>query len=176
MEYLDVLDQNGVPTGQVKLRSEVHRDGDWHKSAHIWIINDNNELLIQKRSPNKDLYPNMWATSSAGHLTAGQSSIEGAMRELKEELGIDLPEDKFEYLFSVKRQSSNGTFINKEFNDVYLVKLNLNISEVVLQEEEVSEIKFVHYKELEKLVNNRQEDIVAYDEEYRRLFEILQER
>ena len=44
-EYFDILDENGNKTGQTKLRSEVHRDGDWHKAVHIWIFNDKGEAL-----------------------------------------------------------------------------------------------------------------------------------
>lgn len=58
MEVLDILDKNGNRTGEVKPRKEVHSNGDWHKGFHIWIINSKKELLIQRRSPNKDVYPN----------------------------------------------------------------------------------------------------------------------
>ena len=54
MEYFDVLDENGNKTGKLKLRNEVHRDGDWHRGVHVWIINSFGELLLQRRSPNKE--------------------------------------------------------------------------------------------------------------------------
>ena len=85
-EYFDILDENGNKTGKTKLRSEVHRDGDWHKAVHIWIINDNGNILLQRRCATKDSNPNMLDISSAGHLTAGDDSLSGAIRELKEEL------------------------------------------------------------------------------------------
>jgi isopentenyldiphosphate isomerase len=178
MEYFDLLDENGVLAGKTKLRSEVHRDGDWHKTVHMWILNSENELLLQLRSPIKDSNPNMWDISSAGHLSAGQNSIEGALREIKEELGLDLTEGDLEYLFTIKQQSvkNNETFSNNEYADVYLIQLDIELSRIRLQEEEVSEVKFIHFKELEKLVNERQTDIVMHDEEYKRLFEILYQR
>ena len=93
-EFFDVLDENGNKTGKIKLRSEVHRDGDLHKSVHIWIINYNGDVLLQRRCPTKDSYPNMLDISCAGHLTAGDSSLDGAIRELKEELNLDInPKD-----------------------------------------------------------------------------------
>lgn len=58
-EYFDLLDENGNKTGNIKLRSEVHRDGDWHKAVHIWIINDEGEILLQRRCATKESYPNM---------------------------------------------------------------------------------------------------------------------
>ena len=95
VEFFDILDENGNKTGKTKARAEVHRDGDWHKAVHIWIANNKDEILLQKRSPNKDSYPNMWDISSAGHLTAGDDSISEAIREIKEELNAEISIDKF---------------------------------------------------------------------------------
>ena len=81
-EYFDILDENGNKTGKIKLRTEVHRDGDWHKAIHIWIINDKGDILLQRRSADKDSNPNMLDISCAGHLTAGDDSLNGAIREL----------------------------------------------------------------------------------------------
>jgi isopentenyl-diphosphate delta-isomerase type 1 len=177
MEYFDVLDESGNSTGITKPRTEVHKDGDWHRAVHIWILNDKNELLLQKRSPNKDSCPNMWDISSAGHVSAGQTSIEAAVREIEEELGIKINETQLEYLFTykIKNITNMGAFINNEFDDVYLVKLNLDISKVEIQQEELAEIKFMHYKQFEEIAG-KEKDIVYHKEEYRRLFEILHQR
>ena len=85
-EYIDLLDENGNKLNTRKKRTEVHRDGDWHKSVHIWIINKNSEILLQRRAADKDSDPNMLDISCAGHLSSGDDSITGAIRELKEEL------------------------------------------------------------------------------------------
>ena len=77
-EYFDLLDENGNKTGKIKLRNEVHRDGDWHKAVHIWIINENGDVLLQRRCATKDSNPNMLDISSAGHLSAGDNSVSGA--------------------------------------------------------------------------------------------------
>lgn len=70
-EYLDVLDADGNKTGIEKPRSLVHRDGDWHRVAHIWVINDKNEILLQRRSHEKDHNPDMLDLSCGGHLSGG---------------------------------------------------------------------------------------------------------
>ena len=93
-EYFDVLDEFGNKTGKIKLRGHVHRDGDWHKSVHIWIINNNGDILLQRRCPSKDSNPNMLDISSAGHLIAGDDSLSGAIRELKEELNLDVTKEE----------------------------------------------------------------------------------
>ena len=88
MEYIDIFDENNNPTGEVKEKTQAHEDGNFHRTAHIWIMNDKKELLLQKRSTTKKSHPNCWDISGAGHIMAGESVIDGAIRELKEELGI----------------------------------------------------------------------------------------
>lgn len=141
-------------------------------------MNRSGELLVQRRSPNKDSHPNMWDISSAGHLTAGSNSIEGALREVSEELGLEVEEKELEYLFSTKTQTvqNNGTFINNEFHDVYLIVKDIGISELTLQDEEVSEVKLIPWKELRKLIADKDASFVRHDEEYGRLFEELERR
>ncbi|KAJ4754347.1 Nudix hydrolase 3 [Rhynchospora pubera] len=94
-EYLDVLTPTGEKTGISKPRSQVHRDGDFHRAAHVWIYSESTrELLLQLRGD-----CGLWDISAAGHVSAGESSLPTAMRELEEELGIRLPSDAFELLF-----------------------------------------------------------------------------
>ena len=126
-EYFDILDENGNLTGKTKLRSEVHRDGDWHKAVHIWVFNRKGEVLLQRRAANKDSYPNMLDISCAGHLSAGDTSIEGALRELEEELKL------FDNTFKIGRIFGTD-FINNEFNDLYYLITDKTAEEMVFQE------------------------------------------
>jgi isopentenyldiphosphate isomerase len=57
MEYIDILDESGKPTGEKKSKKEVHEKGYWHRVVHLWLLNSRQELLIQKRSHEKDSYP-----------------------------------------------------------------------------------------------------------------------
>ncbi len=169
-EILDIFDENGNPTGRVKEKKQAHADGEWHKTAHIWIINSKNELLLQRRSPNKPTHPNMWDISAAGHISAGESVLEGAVRELKEELGVSADKEQFKHLFTVK-QNKNPK--NREFAEVYLVKLDLPVSQYVFEDDEVAEVKYIPYKVLQRMVEEKAEGILQHEEEYRRLFEFL---
>ena len=90
MEYLDICDSEGNLTGERKTKKEAHALGLWHKAAHIWIINSKHEILIQRRSPFINSHPNMWDISAAGHISAGEDSITSAIRETKEELGLQI--------------------------------------------------------------------------------------
>lgn len=85
-ELIDVLDENGILTGEVLPRSEVHKRGLWHRAIVVAIVNEKNEILIQQRNHNKDKNPDMWDISVAGHISAGQDSLSAAAREINEEI------------------------------------------------------------------------------------------
>ena len=173
-EFFDILDENGNKTGKTKLRSEVHRDGDWHRSVHIWIINDKGDVLLQRRCATKDSYPNMLDISSAGHLSAGDDSLGGAIRELKEELDLDAKSGELQFIKTLRSSSKyNETFINNEFNDLYILRTNKTIDEMNFQKEEISEIFYVPYKEFKNMVINRQPDLLIHDEEFEILFNLF---
>jgi isopentenyl-diphosphate delta-isomerase type 1 len=87
-EMLEIVDKENRVTG-VRDRAEIHRQGLWHRSVHIFIFNSRGEIYLQKRSPRKDQYPEHWDSSAAGHLIPGESPEIAAHRELGEELGID---------------------------------------------------------------------------------------
>ena len=90
-EYLDIVDGEGEPTGRTKARSLVHRDGDLHRTSHVWIARRKGgrlQLLLQKRSRNKDSHPGCYDISSAGHIPAGSDFEDSALRELCAVLGI----------------------------------------------------------------------------------------
>ena len=103
-EYFDIVDKNGNLTGKKKLRSLVHRGGDLHKAVHVWILNSENELLIQKRSESKDTYPGHWTFSVGGHVSSGKTSKETVVRETKEELGVEISSDDIDHIFSLTNE------------------------------------------------------------------------
>ena len=174
LEYFDILDENGNKTGKTKLRSEVHRDGDWHKAVHIWIINNNGDVLLQRRCATKDSNPNMLDISSAGHLSAGDDSLTGALRELKEELNLDINPEDLHFIKTLKRTSKyTATFINNEFDDLYILRTNKKIDDMKFQKEEISEIMYVPYKEFKKMVKNKQSDLLRHEDEFEILFNLF---
>lgn len=173
-EYFDILDEKGNKTGKTKLRSDVHRDGDWHRAVHIWIINNNGEILLQRRCATKDSHPNMLDISSAGHLSAGDNSLEGALRELKEELNLDVSPDDLKFIKTLKRSSKyTETFINNEFDYLYILRTDKKVDDMKFQEEEISEIMYVPYKKFKEMVNNRQPDLLRHDDEFEILFNLF---
>lgn len=178
MEFLDILDKQGNKTGEKKERKEVHSKGYWHKGVHIWIINSKKELLVQRRSANKDVYPNKLYISVAGHPVSGEEEIESIKREFLEEIGIELDVAKLEYLFTFSQEviENDGKFLDNQFYDVYLIEMDLNIDKLNLQCEEVSEVKNIYYKDFEQMIINKDKDIVNHPIEWENLFKILHER
>lgn len=112
MEYIDIFDENNNPIGEIKEKTKAHENGNFHRTAHVWIINDNNELLLQKRSASKKSHPNCWDISGAGYIRVGESITEGAIRELKEELGVEATEKDLNYIATIKstKNSKNMEF------------------------------------------------------------------
>ena len=155
MEFFDITDDNGVPTGETVSRSEAHEKGIPHRTAHIWIVRKNSEsyqVLLQKRSAEKDSFPGMYDTSSAGHIQAGDDPLESALRELQEELGIKADEKDLSYAgrFHIKYEME---FHGKMFRDdevafVYVYEKPVEIEDLVLQKEEVEEVRWFDIEEV----------------------------
>ncbi len=176
MEQIDVLDEFGNPTGQVATKDEVYEKGYWHRSSHIWIENDHQELLVQKRNPNKKTFPNLWAISVAGHVDSGETSRQAAIRELKEELNLDVKEEELEYLFTIKRIQPYHHSLIRVLDDVYLLHKNIDIHQTKLQVEELTDIKYVYYPYLEDIFRQGDKDYVPFTEEHEKLFSFLKDR
>lgn len=173
MEYIDIFDENNNPIGEIKEKQQAHEDGNFHRTAHVWIINDNNELLLQKRSASKKSHPNCWDISGAGHIRAGESVTEGAIRELKEELGVEATEKDLNYIAIIKSTKNPK---NMEFGYVYLLRCNKKIEDYIFEDDEVSEVKYVYFEDLEKMVEEKVEGLLLHDEEFKKLFEYIRNR
>ena len=174
MEYFDILDELGNLTGKQATREEAHEKGLWHRVAHIWIVNSKGEILIQKRSSHKDSYPNMWSMSCEGHISAGQEPIQGALRELKEELDLDLKQKQLNLAFTYKRSAKySNSFIGNHFIDVYVIKKDIDLLDLTIQEEEISEVKWIKLDDYANSVKNNNPIFRDYPDELDKVFEIL---
>lgn len=175
MESIDILTADGEQTGTHAERSIIHSKGLWHRTVHVWIRNRAGELLLQKRSLNKETHPGLWDISSAGHLSAGDSSSEGAVREVREELGIIIDAKKLQYLFSLKQhwETPDGSIIENEIKDVYLYTTPVEIEDIRIDSKEVSDICSFNVENLKNQLLTNKDQFVPHEEEYRRLFGIL---
>ncbi|HNX10794.1 MAG TPA: NUDIX domain-containing protein [bacterium] len=178
MELIDIVDEEGNITGIAKKKVEVHSQGLWHRTAHVWCINSQNEILLQHRSKELENYPDMWDISVAGHISSGEDSAQGALREVKEEIGVDVPVTDLELLGTIKKMNvlNKNTYFDNEFSDIYLVKLDLPLSEFRQQEEEVEDLQWLPLTEFKEWVAAKRPDLVPRSDEYQLLFRRLSDR
>jgi 8-oxo-dGTP pyrophosphatase MutT (NUDIX family) len=87
---LDVLDELGIVTGRTVVRGAPLQPGEFHRVVHVWLRNETGEYLVQQRAPDLAADPGIWATT-AGCVLAGEASLAAALRETREELGLELP-------------------------------------------------------------------------------------
>jgi isopentenyldiphosphate isomerase len=174
-ELLDVVDPSGNPLGRAKPRPAVHRDGDWHRTVHVWIVNKKGELLFQKRSADRESFTGTWDVSSAGHVSSGESPIHAAKKELFEELGTHPTAREFHHLFSVTTSSiqHNGLFRDNEISEVFLIRKDIAISDLTLQGSEVTEARYYPLSTLQRIAESPDPDFAPHREEYSLLYQYL---
>ncbi len=149
-ELIDICDENNNLLGIQKMKSEAHREGLWHRAAHIWAYNSRGEILLQLRAKNKKLYPAVWDCSAAGHVSAGEEPIVSGIREAWEEIGLLIQEENLEFYKLFKREQAYKSMTDREFYYVYFYKYDGDISNLKLQKEEVEKIGFIPILEFEK--------------------------
>ena len=176
-ELIDVLDENGIKTGQIATRKEVHKQGLWHRAIVVAIINEKNEILLQQRSADKEKNAGLWDISVAGHISCGQDSLSAAIREINEEvsvnIGFNAEVKEFRFMYSFRKQQIfKDGFIENQFYDFFVLRQQgLNKDSIKFQASEVQDVKFVSMSELNELRNTNQ--LVPRDEVYDILSEYL---
>jgi len=146
IELIDIVTANGQPTGARKPKDEIHRDGDWHRAAHVWIVAPDGRLLLQRRSLRKQNNPGLWDVSTAGHLSAGESAVDAAVRETYEEIGLSIAPEELRFLTTLRESCvlNQGTYFDNEFHEIFLVRREVDLRSLKLDPEEVAEVKWVH--------------------------------
>ncbi|HBE10294.1 MAG TPA: DNA mismatch repair protein MutT [Lachnospiraceae bacterium] len=176
MELLDIIEEDGSKTGIVRERNVAHRYGSMHATVHMWVmrrkeknaadaagksssygISANDpagewEVLLQKRSANKDSNPGCYDISSAGHISAGNEPLPSAVREIGEELGIRAVPEDFLYV-GTRIKKSNKEFYGKPFIDnqlsyIYIYRGSVDTDLITLQEEEVESVEWMALDEV----------------------------
>lgn len=143
MELIDIVDENNKLTGQVADRWGACTSGLWRRIVSCWIMNEKGEILLQKRSPSKKSNPNLWAKTS-GQVDRGETAENAIVREVKEELGVKIPEEQIKVMDIYKSNSSSKSFI---YNFLFIV--NYEIDDYILQKDEVAEVKYVEIEDIE---------------------------
>ncbi len=161
LELFDILNADGTKSGVVRERGVAHREGSLHATAHVWLVRPNEksgyDLLLQKRSRDKDSYPGCYDISAAGHVGAGEGCTETALRELSEELGIPAAEKDLEPV-GVLKIFHEETFYGRPFRDaemshIYVCRRPVGAEEMRLQASEVEDVVWTDYRECVRMAD-----------------------
>ncbi len=140
MEYRDLYDGNRIPTGEKIKKNEPVPAGRFYVTVAVFMQNSKNEFLMQRRSKDKG---GKWATTG-GHPKSGETSLQGIVTEIKEELGIDVDPKNLIFYHTIKT--------NKDFVDFYYLNQDFDLKDLTLQKEEVQDAKWFTIEEIEDLI------------------------
>lgn len=157
IELLDVVDEENHLTGKVEDKEIIHKRGLWHREVAAWIMNNKGEILIQKRAKTKKQNPNKWSLT-AGHIDAGESAEDGMHREVLEEIGVDIQKFSRIKIAKIQEEHPNSNTTNNYFSYIFFVKVNYNLEDYKIQEEELSELKYITIEELEQIIKNKDDN------------------
>ncbi|HZW63451.1 MAG TPA: NUDIX domain-containing protein [Flavobacteriaceae bacterium] len=152
-EYIDLLDPNGKPLGKTAPKSEVHRKGYYHNTAHLWFYTPSKELLLAQRAATKTICPLLWDVSVAGHVDAGETVTQAAVRETFEEIGLVISPEKLQKIgvFPCFQEYPNGSK-DYEFHHTFLVPLSVPVETLKPNPDEVAALKLVNLNTFGKLL------------------------
>ena len=142
MEKRDLYNEKRILTNKVIEKGQDVPQGFYYITVVVFIENDQHRFLLQKRVLEKD---GKWATTG-GHPISGQSSLEGIVTEIKEELGIDINQNQLTLFKSIKT--------NDDFVDLYYLRKNISIKDIAMQPDEVDSVKWFTRSEIEELISN----------------------
>lgn len=166
-ELLPLLDHLGRRTDLTKDRTQVHIDGNWHASSHVWFIDSKNRILLQQRALTKKLYPGMWCAPVSGHVAAESDSVQTAIKESKEELNVTLSEQDF-FLQAIIRGTFDDPAIGLQEKEYISVFIATKIPQIDLgfSNDEVAGFKWFDFTEFSTMINKLDKSLVPAFEEY----------
>lgn len=167
-EPIDVLTAAGEHTGEVIDKAEAHRTGTWHRAAHVWIVSGD-RVLLQRRALTKENWPGKWDVSVAGHVGAGESAVDAAIREAREELGIEIDASDLAHIGTLREQCvlNGGSYIDNEIHEIFLVRRTIDVTALTLDRLEVAEVTLAGLDELPDF------DLVPHPDEYALLRSVM---
>ena len=145
MEIWDLYTKDRIKTEETMVRGEKITKGFYRLVVHVCIFNSRGEMLIQQRQPFKSSWSNMWDITVGGSAISGDTSQSAAEREVYEEIGYKLSLDGIRPALTINFEDG--------FDDMYLIKKDIEISDLYLQYEEVKAVKWASKEEILKLID-----------------------
>lgn len=147
MEVWDLYTKDREKTNKTMIRGEKVPEGFYHLSVTVCIFNSEGKMLIQQRVPSKDDWPNLWDVSCAGSAISGDTSQTAAEREVFEELGLKI---------NLQNERPHLTnYFADGFNDIYILNMDLDLSKLKLQAEEVQNVKWATMEEIFTMLDEK---------------------
>lgn len=153
-ELIDIVNENQIPIGKSAQKSVIHSEGYYHNTAHIWLYTKNQQILLAQRAAKKLICPLLWDVSVAGHVDAGETIVEAAIREIHEEIGLKILEKNLEKIgvFKCFQEYDNGIKDN-EFHHTFIAELSVPLEVLNYNKDEVQAIKLVSIEEFRTLLS-----------------------
>lgn len=171
-EMLDVVDEEGNPTGMVVSRDQAHAQGIRHRTSHVWLVRFRSgkpQILLQKRCRTKDSWPGCYDISSAGHIPAGVDFVPSALRELREELGVEVAPEQLLLCgnrhIRTDRVFHGHPFHDRQYSRVFALILDREESELTPQPEEIESVRWMDLDECIRSVSRNSFPHCIYPEE-----------
>ncbi|MGO4918961.1 NUDIX hydrolase [Maribacter spongiicola] len=143
-ELIDILDADGNMTNTTAMKSEAHKNGWFHQTVHIWFYTSDGEILIQQRGRKKDIYPLLWDVSVAGHIGAGEDIVTSALREVQEEIGLNIASSDLEKIGIFKSVKNHSEVLKDyEFHHTFIAEIKSPFNTLQKQDSEVEALKLV---------------------------------
>ncbi|RKR13423.1 NUDIX domain-containing protein [Maribacter vaceletii] len=158
-ELIDILDSDGHLTEQTEMKSVAHREGLFHQTVHIWFYTKTGDILLQQRGKNKATFPLLWDVSVAGHIGAGESIEISALREIEEEIGLQISKQELQKIGVFKSiHKHSKTLIDCEFHHTFITELKVPLHSLKKQESEVENLKLIAINQLKRELKGKEKN------------------
>ena len=177
-ELFEIFDARNQPLGYVKERNLVHREGDWHRTAQVYVLNAERELLCNLRHPDKDVFASLWDVCIGGHLAPGETYFEGAVREMGEELGVSLHAGDLLFIGNVSINGGDAVkgLFDREHAGVFVWQTDRHAEDFEYQREEITRLAFFSLAEVRRNLNAEHPAVpfIPLREPYLRILELVE--
>ena len=179
LEMLEIINENDEVIG-LETRKKIHKEGLLHREIHIWFITPNREIIFQHRAKDKDTYPDKLDATVGGHVEPNDSYEKTAIKECKEETGLEIDLNKLLFLAKIRKESFDEKtgLKNNTIRAQYAYLYEGDISDLQVEEGKAEGFEKWKIDELENLseINKNKFIELIFEEDMLKLFNIAKEK